>query len=407
MRWFFAHKQDFSGSPCRTFKGRVMAALCLGVCLAIAPARADDFDTIPSRDRIYSDLSDLRRAPWNTNHNAPVHALTRYEVAIETARAILKVSAPGAERASFVASRSSLRALRKLTEALSPELTRLDINVPDTLKLLDSLINNPVTEKPAYSSSSTVAPHEMVLLNGLPTQGTNLVNARLNLSQRLRVYSAVSSLARDADDPFGDTARFTSHQAAPLARPGTLGAAVAGSHAISGALPRQALAGGIQTGAALALTDWMQVRADFAQNQLTPGTMAGDFRLRAPLLDGARAARSVGSGVDVALLGGLQFSGDVTRIAALGPDGDTERRGTRFGGTLNLNAWQNRLSLSANLSRLVPEDAQILPSTAAEFNLGAEVTRRVSLNLTYQQMFSARSSNANNRLVSGGISVKF
>jgi hypothetical protein len=405
MRWFFAHKQDFSGSPCRTFKGRVIAALCLGVCLAIAPSRADDFDTIPSRDRIYSDLSDLRRAPWNTNLNAPDHSLTRYEVAIETARAILKISAPGAERASFVASRSSLRALRKLTEALRPELTRLDINVPDTLKLLDSLINNPVTEKPAYSS--TPAPHEMSSLNGLPTHGTNLVNARVNVSQRLRVYSAVSSLARDADDPFGDTARFASHQAAPLARPGTLGAAVAGSHAINGALPRQALAGGIQAGASLALTDWMQVRADFAQNQLAPGTMAGDFRLRAPLLDGARAARSVGTGVDVALLGGLQFSGDVTRIAALGPDGDTGRRGTRFGGTLNLNAWQNRLSLSANLSRLVPEDAQILPSTAAEFNLGAEVTRRVSLNLTYQQMFSARSSNPNNRLVSGGISVKF
>lgn len=405
MRWFFAHKQDFLCPMRQASLRHALVALCLSASLLVcgSPTGADDFDTIPSRDRIYSDLSDLRRAPWNNTQGAPEHTLTRYEVAIETARAILKISAPGAERASFAASRNSLRALRRLTEVLRPELTRLDINVPDTLKLLDSLLNSPATEKPAFSASATM-PHTAISPHGL--QG-NLSDARVNLSQRLRVYSAVSSLARDATDPFGDAAGFASRQVAPLARPGTLGAAVVGSPSISNALPRQALVGGIQAGASLALTDWMQVRANFAQNQLMPGTVAGDFRLRAPLLDGAHAARSIGTGVDVALLSGLRFSGDVTRIAALNPDGDAARRGTRFGGALNLNAWQNRLSLSANLSRLVPEDAQILPSTAAEFNLGAEVTRRVSLNLTYQQMFSAHSNNPNNRLVSGGISVKF
>ena len=393
MRWFFAHKHSSFRSL-----GRVFTALTI-MSLGAMPADADDFAAIPSNDPIYTELRDLRRAPWSGNQSASDHTLTRYEVAIETARAILKISAPGADHAKFVASRSSLRALRKLTETLRPELTRLDIRVPDTLRLLDGLLKSSSEKAP-----SVLAPRETLSPSAL---SGSLIDAKVNLSQRLRVYSAVSSLARDVDDPFGDSASFTSYKAGPIVGPGTVGAAVGGSKALSETLPRRALVGGVQAGAALALTDWMQVRADFAQNQITPGTVAGNFRLRSPLLSGAGAARSVGTGVDVNLLGGLKFSGDVTRIAALGPDGDAKRRGTRFGGALNLHAWQNRLSLSANLSRLVPEDAQILPSTATEFNLGAEVTRRISLNLTYQQMFSARSSNSSERLVSGGISVKF
>ncbi len=377
-------------------------ACVAGACLCALPLRADEFSTIPANAPIYIYLNDLRQSTLTlgSDKSAASHSLTRYEAAIETARAILKVSTSrqaGSQRWS--GSRSSLRALRKLTEALEPELTRLGINVGQTMLLLNDLISDGTADNAdSATNSGTTATLSTARL------GSGLTGKKVNLSQRLRVYSAVSSLARDADDPFGDSANFAARRAAPLARPGTLGAAANGSEAIRNDLPKESLTGGVQTGAALELTNWMQVRANFEQNQLTPGSAANDFRLRTPLLDGAREARSIGTGVDIALLNGVKFSGDVARLSALDSDGETEHSGTRFGGTLNMSAWQNRLSLSANLSRLVPEDDQFLASTAAKFNIGADVTRRMSLNFSYQQMFAAQ---GNDRLVSGGISVKF
>ncbi len=388
MRLMEMHNRGFFRGTTRGF-----IACVVGVYLGALPLSAGEFSTIPANDPIYKDLTALRQSPLSSDKSAPNLKLTRYEVAIETARAILKVSA---NRQQLSGSRSSLRALKKLTEALRPELTRLEINVNDTLRLLSDLISDGTA-----ANANPLAPAPLPVSK---EPSTGIAGTKFKLSQRLRVYSAVSSLARDADDPFGDTANFAARNAAPLARPGTLGAAVSGSEAISNALPKESLVGSVETGAALSLTNWMQVRANFAQNQVTPGNASGDFRLRAPLLNGAREARSVGTGVDVNLLKGIKFSGDVARITALGPDGEAAHAGTQFGGGLNLSAWQNRLSMSANVSRLVPEDADILPSTAAEFNLGADVTRRLSLNLRYQQMFAAQ---GNDRVVSGGISVKF
>lgn len=376
----------------------------LGFCLAATPSRADEFATIPANDPIYASLNELRQSSLGSEkaspaRSAPRYEATRYEVAVETARALLKVTN---NRQGLSGSRAPLRALRKLTEALRPELMRLGLNVDETLRKLNGLISDgaPTVDRSAPASGN-------LLLKTEPSD--NLVGGKVNLSQRLRIYSTFSALARDAQDPFGDTANFGARQTASVARPGTLGAAVSGSEAISSALPKESLIGGVEAGAALSLTNWMQVRANYAQSQLTPNTVAGDFRLRAPLLDGAHESRSVGTGVDIALLNGVRFSGDVSRISALSSGGDITRTGTRFGGALNMSAWQNRLSLNANISRLVPEDADALvsPSTAAEFNLGADVTRRLSLNLRYQQMFAAPGNARTDRVVSGGLSVKF
>ena len=383
------------------FRAGALIACVLGASFCALPLRADEFSTIPANDPIYKDLIVLRQSPLSGDKSAPNLKLTRYEVAIETARAILKVSTGH----QLSGSRSSLRALRTLTEALRPELTRLEINVNDTLRLLSDLISDGALDSAKSTPLSATIPAAAPLQTA-PLE--SIGGTKFKLSQRLRVYGAVSALARDAQDPFGDSfdnnSNFSARQAAPLARRGTLGAAVGGSAAISSALPKESLVGGVEAGAALSLTDWMQVRANFAQSQLMPNSAAGDFRLRTPLLEGAREAQSVGTGVDFDLLSGVRFSGDVTRLTALGSDGFTAHNGTRFGGGLNLSAWQNRLSMSANVSRLVPEDADILPSTAAEFHLGADVTRRLSLNLRYQQMFAAQ---GNDRVVSGGISVKF
>jgi hypothetical protein len=214
-------------------------------------------------------------------------------------------------------------------------------------------------------------------------------------------------VARDTNDLFGDKTSDFAPRGLQAPRPGLVGAAVSGSPALAGAQPAP-LSGSVEAGAAFGLTNWMQLRAGFAARRLTPGNNAPWNGLRAPMLDGVREERSVGTGLDIAVRRNLTLSGDVERVSALSTaSGDDTQRGTRYGGALNLTAWQNRLSLSANLSRLVPEDSQELPSTATEFNLGVGITERLQLTLEYQKMFSTRNASGSDRAFSGGISVKF
>lgn len=371
-------------------------ACLLGIGIASSgarPANADEFSTIAPGDKIYTQLATLRQGPWGGDPVSSTHSLTRYEVAIETAKAILKVNAAyNANPKTLPASRSALHALRALTVTLNPELSRLDIDVPGTLRLLDRLTSTSSNISESTTERSTVVTHK-------------LGGANDSLARRLRLYSALSAVARDTNDPFGDnTNEFAAHGLmAP--RTGLVGSAVSGSSAFAGTQP-EALGGGVQTGAAIGLTNWMQVRAGFAAKNLTPGGAPWNG-LRAPMLANAREERSVGTGVDVALPLGLTVSGDVARVSATSLRGSAPQLGTRYGGALNLSAWQNRLSLTANLSRLVPEDSDALPSTATEFNLGVGVTSRLQLTLLYQQMFSASRTTGNDRAVSGGISVKF
>jgi hypothetical protein len=353
----------------------------------LAPlARADEFSTIPAGDAIYTHLATLRQSASGTPHTR--QDLTRYEAAIETARALLKINAGRA----VTPPRSTLRALRSLTQLLRGELSRLDINVEATQRQLNSLLDSTILE---------TRPAAPVLT---PTTATKSV--AVPLSQRLRVYSALSAVARDADDPFNDASAFLTRRVAPLARPGTLGAAVNNSSALAPSLATNNAVSGVEAGAALDLTNWMQLKTRFTQNSLTPDALNNNPSLRSPLFDGARSARSVGTGLDISVRRGVTFSGNVAHITALDASGDATAQGTRIGGGLKLSAWQNRLSLGANLSRLVPEDAQILPSTAAELNLGVG-TDRLQLSLLYQAMFSAQNTARSDRVLSGGISVKF
>jgi hypothetical protein len=369
---------------------------------ALPSARADEFSTIPAGDQIYTYLTAVRQGPWGGDTTA-THALTRYEVAIETAKAILKLDA-GRGKPAFAVSRQTLRSLRALTDKLRPELTRLGVDVSATLSQIDELTSVPVTttERPGTQSSALMSP-------ALSNAGTQRAGGKIGgtlsmpLSQRLRVYSALSAVARDTEDPFNDAAAFLAHHEAQLARPEQLGAAVNGSSAVTLA-PSKNQFNNLQAGAALGLTNWMQVHTNYTQNRILPGSK---FENRAPLFAGASEAHSVGTGLDIAVRPGVKISGDVAHVAAVTDTGDALRTGTRFGGALNLSAWQNRLSLSANLSRLVPEDSQALPSTAAELNLGVGVTEHLQLSLLYQEMFSAQRSTRSDRVVSGGISVKF
>lgn len=391
----------------RLSRGLRMGALAcmLGTSLNTfsVAARADEFATIPKGDAIYTHLTTLRQGPWGSDSNAPAHDLTRYEVAIETARALLKVNA--GRNTNPAPSKDTVRALRWLTEYLRPELSRLDVNVPTTQRQLDEMLKTAPAGVRAGTPTMAVPP--LVSSTAPNLKGGLNRAASVAVSQRLRVYGALSAVARVVNDPDKNEMPFAPRRAATLARPGSLGAAVSNSSAIVGTLPKNDLIGGTALGGSLGLTNWMQVRARYEQSRLMPGTVDGNFTLQAPMLSGAREAHSVGTGVDISVLPGVKVTGDVARVTALGVLGDSAQRGTRYGGGLNFTGLQNRLSLSANLSRLLPEDSKLLPSTAAEFNLGADVTNWLSLNLRYQEMFSAQNASHSDRLVSGGISVKF
>lgn len=379
--------------PCNPRRMALTCLLGVGVLSGTLTARADEFSTIPAGDRIYTQLATLRQGPWGGDTSA-THDLTRYEVAIETAKAILKVNAQHrANPNTLPASRSALHALRYLADALHLELTRLDIDVATTLRLLDGLTSTSASATEGTSSHA-------------PVIAPKLRDKDNSVARRLRVYSALSAVARDTSDPFGDnTDDFAAHGLL-TPRNGLIGSAVSGSSALAVAQPA-AFSGTVKTGAALGLTNWMQVRAGYAARNLLPGNAPWNG-LRAPMLAGAREERSVGTGVDIALPLGMTVSGDLAHVTAASlRNGSAGQRGTRYGGALNLSAWQNRLSLTANLSRLVPEDAQSLPSTATEFNLGVGVTDRMQLTLLYQQMFSASRSSGSDRSLAGGISVKF
>jgi hypothetical protein len=82
-------------------------------------------------------------------------------------------------------------------------------------------------------------------------------------------------------------------------------------------------------------------------------------------------------------------------------------KATRLEGGLGFTTWRDRLSLTANLSRLVPEDSLALSSTAAGLNIDVDVTERLSLNLLYKKLFASQATTHSDGFVGGGISINF
>jgi hypothetical protein len=80
---------------------------------------------------------------------------------------------------------------------------------------------------------------------------------------------------------------------------------------------------------------------------------------------------------------------------------------TRYSGGVGLSAWESRLSLKANLSRLVPDNVRELPTTVGGVGVGFDVNERLSLSLLYQQLFSVSAPAKADRVVTGGLSINF
>ena len=390
----------------------VTLALC-ALNTVTGNARADEFSPVPLGDPIYRQLRALDPADPTTTTAAKAGAgLTRYEAALQVARIITRVS----NDSSAQLSRVGWRALRDLSGSLRSELSQLGIDVAAAQKLADAKLKAPA----ARSASVDAAPLDLsapARLSGaeraLPPSivrgaagsnffgsgsgalgndlgGASLLqsgyalapsvqNSRFSASivPRLRVGAALLALQRAENDPFQSSG--------------------AGQALLSSGSNSRVL--GSSTSLDYDVTSWLSVRALSSRASLLGVPNVSPF-LRDPLFEGASEARSAGGGVGIDV-GDLSFSTKFERLST-----NTGARGTSVDGGVRLSAWQNRLSLSAHMARLQPEDRAVLPSTSTELNIGLNVSQRLSLNLFYQGLFTQQNLNNSERLA-GGLNLSF
>lgn len=367
--------------PFSLFRLCVLAALC-GSLFVPAPARADAFSPIPEGNPIYRQL-DAITPLGEAKPRQGATSLTRYEAALQVGRVAVIVS-----NKPDSLSRSGWRALRELTLSLKAELQQLGVGVDDLLAQCSRQIDlpaKPLLPPPAPIRSvkprGGTAPSMPSLLGGAPSpaqlslgQSAFQGDIRLPILGRARLEAASLALQRDSQDPL-----FT--------RSGALGAPVSASRFA-----------GRDLALAVDVNSWLSVRAHSSQQKLGLG-LDTPLALSSPLFAGASEATGFGGGVEVSPLNGLKFSTSLERLAT-----DSGTFGTRVGGGVGLSAWQNRLTLSAHMARLQPEDRAILAMTETELKLGVGVSRRLSLSLMYQGLFSAQSEASR---MAGGLNFSF
>ena len=389
----------------------ITLALC-ALNAATGNAHADEFSPVPSGDPIYRQLRALDSADPMTA--AKVGAgLTRYEAALQVARIITRVS----NDSSAQLSRVGWRALRDLSGSLRSELSQLGIDVTAAQKLADAKLKAPATRSASVSVDATpldlsaraglsdgarALPPSIVrgaaggnfFGSGAPdgsfgggasllqsgyalTPGVQSSQFSASIVPRLRVGAALLAMQRAENDPFGGSG--------------------AGQALLSSGSSSRIL--GSNTSVDYDVTSWLSVRAQSSRRSLAGVPDVSPF-LRDPLFEGASEARSAGGGVGIDV-GDLSFTTKYERLST-----NTGARGTSVDGGVRLSAWQNRLSLSAHMARLQPEDRAVLPSTSTELNIGLNVSQRLSLNLFYQGLFTQRNLN-NSERVAGGLNLSF
>ena len=387
----------------------IAVALC-ALSAATGTARADEFSPVAAGDPIYRQLSALDSSDPTA---AKVGAgLTRYEAALQVARIITRVS----NDSSAQLSRVGWRALRDLSGSLQSELSQLGIDVAAAQKLADSKIKAPETKAktdetpldlgaPASRGGANLSGGR-ALPPGLVRNaaGNNFLGARTlggalggasfspnstfasgvqssqfnaEIVPRLRVGAALMAMQRAENDPFE--------------RSGA-GHALLNSSANSRIL-------GNDTSVDYDVNSWLSVRAQSSRRALAGVPDLSPLYLSA-LFAGASEARSTGGGVGIDV-GDLSFS---TKFESL--SSDTGSRATSIDGGVRLSAWQNRLSLSAHMARLQPEDRAVVPLTKTELGIQANVSQRLSLNLFYQGLFTQQNIN-NSERVAGGLNLSF
>lgn len=355
----------------RFFPRAQAALLLISATVFVAPpaARADEFSPVAANDSAYAQLNILAPTGWIESRPGARAVLTRYEIATETARAILAFEAQQNEsKKTRVVPHSVVRALRELTIKFRPELRSLGIDAAAALRLCDALLQaeaappqaTPTEKATPQTRVETAGPDLARPLRPVPP------SAPVAISNRLRQDSMVSALSRDALDPFGDTDDIASRES-KLSR----------------------------ADVALGLSDWLSVRA-------SGGSFRSDTRRVLPF---TAPYRALGGEATVALHG-VQLSGGVEQMAPQFA-GENAASWNRVGGALGFSAWRNRLTLRANWARLLPSDARLVPASVGGVDVGLDLSERFRLTMLYQQMFGGRGENTTSRVVSTGININF
>lgn len=387
MKFSFRNKRFGAASRC----GALLGIASLSATLLLSPAfsasaRADDFATLTAGDPLYRSMAIVaRNGLTSANSNALISRarsgsrntnalLTRYEMALQVAEAIYTATARHDADASWDATAPlpALRELQTLTTNLRPELQKLGVDTGAALRLLQ-MLTKPVTPA-AIALSSTrndgkVRDNADSLLNSTNWRSDPSRDG-ISLARRFRVDSALSALERESEDSLGN------------------------------GVPNRVQGAGL----AFDVAPGLSLRAAYQRRDLNQKfTDLSTLGLQTPSPLKAGEEHSLKGGLDFSLRSGLLFSTQIEKIA---PEGSA-LGATRLTGGVGLSAWQNRLSLVAKLSRLQPEDMNALaPSTLAGVNLGVDVSQNMSLNLLYQHLFSAPSSQRSG-VFAGGVSIKF
>ncbi len=358
------------------------AALC-GLLSCPVASRADAFAPIPSGDPIYRQLGALALSGEGKTPK-PAAGLTRYEAALQVAR----ISAIAATKPQAL-SRSGWRALRDLTNGLRSELRQLGVDVEDVLALCTRQLDSPSktgdrSPAPTHSqsthgasTSASSAPGASSFLNP-PTSPAQPDFSQSGLevplsSGRVQLSAALSTSTNDS-------------QSALLgARPSVLSRSNSTSRFV-----------GSDASVALDVSSWLRVRALASQRRLGQGDSTP--ALSAPFFQGADNATGLGGTLEVSPMGGLRLSTDVEQLST-----NLGTSGLRLGGGIGLSALQNRLTLSANISRL-KSDSTVVPSTSTELGIGIGVSQRLKLSLLYQGLFSPQSESSR---LAGGLNFSF
>ncbi len=369
----------------------LLAGALLGGCLFIASPEVraaetaissthlnSEFALVPAGDSLYNDFTAIQEAGWTTLPVSSELSMTRYEMALETAKALISVRAKQRVdvRWKDSASPAALRSLRSLCLSLSAELARFDVDSRKAAADIDGWMQNGSSDTPAFSGRRQVErPVAEVPTSGLP------------LSQRLRVFGAAASLDRAERDPL--TGR-------------NLGSSGASLH-----LARTSSTAPSSLGATFSVNQWISLRGGVSRRATSNSLASSLFGDSSYAVSGDE--RSFGGGVDIAVRPGVLLRGDVSKFESRGSGFTSfgQSSGTRFDTTVELAGWQNRVALSAQLSRLVPEDSYALASTAAQFNLGVDLSRQVSLKLLYRQLFESPQNGAGSRVIAGGFDISF
>ncbi len=374
-----------------------------------------EFEVVAAGDDLYRLLGVVQRG--GLLQSAPKSGATRYEVALETGRATLALSSKRAAQARV--GEDAAKALSELLVRLRPELRRLDVDVDAALLLCRAgagTLGSPALLAPGPRSNGNTRGVASAL------ESSRLRAEPRSLSQRLRDSAYQTLHARDSGDPFGGTversrsffgAGASNRSGAAFFEPVNVG-----PHRLS------STEGSLST--SLSVIGGLRVRAGLSTSG--PSALAGGLGVLgsgspdALLLSPDGSSRSVGVGADISLPVGVTLSGDVAHLSTGLASGGSSAgglgasfagaggfEGTRIGGQARVSAFNDRLELSANWARLMPEQqANFGAQTSSSAGLGLAVgDQNFKLKLLYQELFGSSSSGQANRVIAGGVNISF